>query len=215
MEFKNKNEPNKDKIEYGQLSEKQVEKITKNLPPESNILEIGSHKGILLRQLEDSGSGYKLVGSDKDDEFFESIREITPGTEPLIIDITKDPIPNKFDVIVMKLVLGCLLLERELGLKNKGLGLSLQEKVEVWDKVLEKVKNNCKQFILITPALKEGISVRDVNRPIFVPDDILQKLLDKHFKSKELLEVQEEGDKDFNMEIYLLSEPIVDKKNEK
>jgi len=191
---------------FGQLSPEQIEKITQRLPKESSILEIGSYDGILLKQLKDSGNEYLLTGGDRLFESAGFIKEKVPEAKFIELDITKNEIPEKFDVIFMKFTLGCLPLVRELELKRY---LSLQEKEELWDKVLAKVKNNCRQFVLITQILKEGINAEDVNRPIFIPNDTLQKLLDKHFKNKKLLESQEEGPV-FNIEIYLLSEPKID-----
>ena len=222
LEFENKGEFNKDIIEqefwkknfgadYGQLSKEQVDKITQRLPKKSSILEIGSDQGLLLKQLKDSGKEYDLTGSDFTEKSRESCEKIAPF---ISLDIKKDEIDKKYDVIIMKNVLGILELAKELDLMNKGLSLSSNKKIEVWDKVLEKFKNKCKQFVLIVPALKEGVSAKnaeDAGRPIFVPNDIFQKLLDKHFRSKELLGVQKDkSDKFFNLETYLLAEPKID-----
>jgi hypothetical protein len=221
MEFENKGEFNKgvnerefwkkdSGSEYGQLSKENIEKITQKIPKKASILEIGSGSGLLLEQLGDSGNGYDLTWSYFDEKSHELCKKIVPEEKLIPLDIKKDEI-KKYDVIVMKHVLGILDLAKELDLIKKGLSLPLENKVEVWDKVLEKIKNKCKQFVLITPLLKEEIDAKDVIRPIFVPDDILQKLLNKHFKSKELLGVQKgESDKDFNAGIYLLSEPKID-----
>ena len=204
---------------FGPMSEEQIKEIIENIKEESRILEIGSYDGLLLEQLRNNKKDYKLTGSDIRKDSLEAIKKRVPEAEIMPFDVIEDKFEdkfkNKFDVIFMKFVLGCLPLKKiELALNNEDRLLSLREQEEIWDNALEKVKNNCKQFVLITPALKKDVKSEEAN-PIFVPDDILQKLLDKHFKSKELLEVQEEGGKDFNMEIYLLSEPIVDKKNEK
>lgn len=229
MEFENKCEFNKETIEpesefwkenfgsdYGQLNREQIEKITQKIPQKASILEVGSEKGTLLRQLKDSENEYDLTGSNFIEEPRESCEKIAPF---ILLDIIKGEIDKNYDVIVMKHVLGALDLPKELGLMKKGLSLPLEEKVEVWDKVLEKVKNKCKQFVLIVPALKEGVSAKsaeDAGRSIFVPDEILQKLFDKHFRNKELLGTQEDKeDKFFNAKIYLLSEPIIDEKNGK
>ena len=202
---------------FGPMSEGQIKEIIENIKEESSILEIGSYDGLLLEQLRNNKKDYKLTGSDIRKDSLEAIKKRVPEAEIMPFDVIEDKFEdkfkNKFDVIFMKFVLGCLpLKEAELALEKEDRLLSLQEQEEIWDKALEKVKNNCKQFILITPVLKEGIAAKDVEiRPIFVPDDILQKLLNKHFGSKELLGVQkDESDKDFNAEVYLLSEPKID-----
>lgn len=207
---------------FGKIYEEQIKEITKNIKEGSNILEIGSYDGLLLEQLRNSKKDYKLTGSDIRDDSLKAIGEKVPEAEVIPFDIIEDKFEDKFeekfDVILMKFVLGCLPLKKaELALNNEDRLLSLQEQEEIWDKALEKVKNNCKQFVLITPVLKEGIDAKDVElRPTFVPDEILKKLLNKHFKNKELLGLQkDESDKDFNAEIYLLSEPIIDEKNGK
>lgn len=229
MEFENKNEINNDTreqefwaknhgSEYGRLSKENIEKITQKLPKKASILEVGSGDGLLLKQLRYSGNEYDLTWSYFDKESHESCKKIVPEEKLIPLNIKKDEI-KKYDVIVMKHVLGILDLAKELDLMDRGLSLPLEKKVEVWDKVLEKIKNKCKQFVLIVPALKEGVSAKsaeDAGRPIFIPNNILQKLLNKHFGSKELLGIQkDESDKYFNAEIYLLSEPIIDEKNGK
>ena len=137
LEFENKGEFNKDIIEqefwkknfgadYGQLSKEQVDKITQRLPKKSSILEIGSDQGLLLKQLKDSGKEYDLTGSDFTEKSRESCEKIAPF---ISLDIKKDEIDKKYDVIIMKNVLGILELAKELDLMNKGLSLSSNKKI--------------------------------------------------------------------------------------
>lgn len=204
---------------FGLMSEEQMKEIIENIKEESRILEIGSYDGLLLEQLRNNKKDYKLTGSDIRKDSLEATKKRVPEAEVIPFDVTEDKFEdkfkNKFDVIFMKFVLGCLPLKKiELALNNEDRLLSLREQEEIWDNALEKVKNNCKQFVLITPALKKDVKSEEAN-PIFVPDDILEKLLGKHFKRKKQLENKPTEKGNFNIEIYLLSEPIIDEKNGK
>lgn len=211
--FKRMNEQLGSSVEpgiFGKIYEEQVEWIMENIEEGSNILEIGSYDGLLLEQLRNSKKDYKLTGSDIRNDSLEAVKKRVPEAAVMPFDIVEDKLEDKFDVILMKFVLGCLPLKKaELALNNEDQLLSLQEQEEIWDKALEKVKNNCNQFVLITPALKKEVKAEEAN-PIFVPDDILEKLLSKHFKRKKQLENKPAEEGNFNVEIYLLSEPKID-----
>jgi len=213
--FKRMNEQIKSGVKpgnFGLMLEEQIKEISENIKEGSSILEIGSYDGLLLEQLRNNKKDYKLTGSDVGNDSLEAVKKRVPEAEVIPFDIIEDKFKDKFDVILMKFVLGCLPLKKaELALNNEDQLLSLQDQEEIWDKALEKVKNNCKQFVLITPALKKEVKAEEAN-PIFVPDDILEKLLNKHFKNKKMFESKPAEEGNFNIEIYLLSEPIIDEK---
>ncbi|HPN96740.1 MAG TPA: class I SAM-dependent methyltransferase [Candidatus Moranbacteria bacterium] len=179
-----------EKINYWQLSEGQLRKIIEKLPEKSKILEIGCGDGKLLEQLKNNDKNFDLYGSDIIIDHLRDIEKRISGIKTFKLDITSQELPKKFDTIIMKFVLGCL--------RSK----EYKSQEELWDRVLEKIKNNCDYFILITPVLKQGIE-QGKARPIFIPKDILEKLLDKHFNKKELVDVQE-GRRNFDYEIYFL-----------
>jgi len=177
--------------EYTKIPDELMRKITEQLPEGAKILDLGCGDGELLRQLQESGKSYNLIGADISEKVTDVARRNIHDAKYITLDITEEDIPEKYDVIFMKFVLGCL--------KNK----KYHSQEKLCDDVLGKIEKNCEQLVLITPVPKEGVNQNEIKK-IFVDKDILRKLISKHFHKSELIDVQE-GRREFNYETYLLS----------
>lgn len=176
---------------YWKLPEKSLQKITEQLPEGAKVLDLGCGDGKLLKQLEESGKYYDLTGADISEKVTDVASKNVPDAKYINLDITKEDIAEKYDMIFMKFVLGCL--------RNKK--YSSQE--ELCDAVLEKIGKSCDQFVLIIPVPKNGLDKSEL-KSIYVDAEVLQKLISRHFKKAELIDTQE-GKREFNYETYLLS----------
>jgi SAM-dependent methyltransferase len=178
--------------EYWKLPEETLRKITEKIPEGAKVLDLGCGDGELLKQLQESGKSYNLTGADISEKVVDVARKNIPDAKYITLDITEEDIPEKFDVIFMKFVLGCLKNEKYIS----------QE--ELCNSVLEKIAESCEQLVLINPVLKEGVD-QDKVKKIFVDKRILIGLMKKHFNKIVLLE-NDEGKREFNYETYLLSD---------
>jgi SAM-dependent methyltransferase len=177
--------------EYWKVSEELFHKITDKIPDGAKVLDLGCGDGELLKQLEESGKDYNLTGADISEKVTDVASKNVPDAKYISLEITEEDIPEKYDAIFMKFVLGCL--------KNKK--YSSQEKL--CDAILEKIAKSCDQFVLITPVLKNGLEKSGL-KSIYVDAEVLRKLIAKHFNKAELIDTQE-GKREFNYETYLLS----------
>lgn len=190
-------------IEYWKVPEDLLKNILEDLPEGASILDLGCGDGNLIESLsklnKDSGKNFKITGADISEEIIDNItkKKLTEagvsGVDYSIVNIIKQDIPKKFDVVFMKFVLGCLRDEK----------YSSQE--DLFNDVLEKVKKSCNCLVLITTVLKEGIDPESVQQ-IFMHGDVLNKLMNKHFEEVKQMETNEEK-KEFYCRMYLLKNP--------
>ena len=109
-----------------------------------------------------------MVGLDKNEKAIAEAREKNPEARFGILDISKEDIPEKFDVIFMKFFLGAL---HGVGYPSRG---------ALWDGVMKKVKNSCDCCVIINPLPKAGKDQDEV-RQIFVPEKTLSEIMQKYF----------------------------------
>lgn len=182
---------------YFRLPERLIEKISDNFPVGASVLDLGCGDGNLLEQLKNNRKKLEITGADTSEKRMAYAKKRVPEAAYFTLDITEQNIPKKFDVIFMKLVLGCL--------RNKK--YSSQE--ELCDDVLKKIKESCDYFVLVTPVLKEGVDPRSVEQ-IFMSRDVLDRLMDKHFgkiKEEILLNEEYKEKQGMDLKVYFLTEP--------